>query len=236
MPRTLWLLSLLALLTVSLVLSGPATAQDADGFKSLFDGKTLEGWDGKAEFWSVKDGAITGQTTRENPTRGNTFIVWKGGDVADFELHLKFKIVGGNSGIQYRSARNANDPYVVGGYQADFDATNQYSGMLYEERGRGFVCPRSKVVTIAEDGKKTETSGPATNEEILKAVKKEDWNDYVVIAKGNHIIHKINGIQTAEVTDNQTGRAKDKGVLALQLHAGPPMTVQFKDIKIKELK
>ncbi len=233
MKRILCLLSLV--LSTSIITYRPADAQD-DGFKPLFDGRTLEGWDGKPEFWSVKDGAITGQTTAENPTRGNTFIIWKGGDVGDFELHLKYKIVGGNSGIQYRSASTANDPYVVGGYQADFEAGPTYSGILYEERGRGILCNRAKRVEIAADGKKTETAGPASNEEIVKAIKKEDWNDYVVIAKGNHLIHKINGLQTAEVIDNQTSRAKAKGILALQLHAGPPMTVQFKDIKIKELK
>lgn len=210
-----------------------ASAED-DGFKVIFDGKTLDGWKGKPEFWSVTDGAITGTTTKETPTQGNTFLIYQAGPVGDFELHLKYKIVGGNSGIQYRSVDKGNS--VVHGYQADFEAGDTYSGILYEEGGRGILCNRSKKVEIAADGKKTESSGPATNEEIVKAIKKQDWNDYVIIAKGNHLIHKINGLQTAEVIDNQKDKAKESGVLALQLHAGPPMVVQFKDIKIKELK
>lgn len=229
MQRLIWQLGLVILLSFS---AGAVSAED--GFKTIFDGKSLEGWDGKSDFWSVEDGAITGRTTKEKPTQGNTFIIYKGSEVGDFELHLKYKIVGGNSGIQYRSADKGNN--VVHGYQADFEAGDTYSGILYEEGGRGILCGRSKKVEIAEDGKKTETSGPATNEEIVKSIKKEDWNDYVVIAKGNHLIHKINGLQTAEVIDNQKDKAKAKGILALQLHAGPPMTVQFKDIKLKELK
>jgi hypothetical protein len=231
MQRKIWQLGLA--LALGLMTTAIGYAQE-DGFKAIFDGKTLENWDGNPEFWSVQDGAITGTTTKEKPTKGNTFIIYKGGDVADFELHLKYKIVGGNSGIQYRSKDNGN--WVVGGYQADFEAGPTYSGILYEERGRGILCKRGQKVEIAADGKITETSGPNTNEEILKAIKKEDWNDYVIIAKGNHLIHKINGLQTAEVIDNQKDKSAAKGILALQLHAGPPMTVQFKDIKTKELK
>lgn len=230
MRRIFWQLSLALLIGVS---ATAARAED-DGFKTIFDGKSLENWDGKKEFWSVQDGTITGRTTADNPTKGNTFIIYKGGDVGDFELHLKYKIVGGNSGIQYRSVDKGNN--VVHGYQADFEAGDTYSGILYEEGGRGILCQRSKKVEIDADGKKTETSGPATNQEIVKAIKKEDWNDYVVIAKGQHLIHKINGLQTAEVIDKQPGKARESGILALQLHAGPPMTVQFKDIKIKALK
>jgi hypothetical protein len=232
MQRMFWQLGLAILL--GFTASAALAVDDDKGFKTIFDGKSLEGWDGKSDFWSVEDGVITGRTTKEKPTSGNTFLIYKGGDVADFELHLKYKIVGGNSGIQYRSADKGNN--VVHGYQADFEAGPTFSGILYEEGGRGILCQRGQKVEIAEDGKKTESSGPATNEEILKAIKKEEWNDYVVIAKGNHLIHKINGLQTAEITDNQKDKAKAKGVLALQLHAGPPMTVQFKDIKIKELK
>lgn len=230
MQRILWQLAFATLIALT---ATTAWAQD-DGFKTIFDGKSLDGWDGKSDFWSVEEGAITGRTTKEKPTKGNTFIIYKGSEVGDFELHLKYKIVGGNSGIQYRSADKGNN--VVHGYQADFEAGDTYSGILYEEGGRGILCKRGQKVEIAEDGRKTETSGPATDEEIKKSIKKEDWNDYVVIAKGNHLIHKINGLQTAEIIDNQTAKAKEKGILALQLHAGPPMTVQFKDIKIKELK
>ena len=202
--------------------------------KSLFNGKTLEGWSGNEKFWSVKDGAITGQTTAEKPTKGNTFLIWKGGEVKDFELKLKFKIVGGNSGIQYRSSDLGD--FVVGGYQGDIEAGDKYIGILYEERGRGILAERGQTVVIGADGKKEVVGKTGDPKEIADSVKKEDWNEYVVIAKGNHLVQMINGYTTVDVTDNESSKAKASGILALQLHAGPPMTVQFKDIQLKELK
>ncbi|WP_254514042.1 3-keto-disaccharide hydrolase [Anatilimnocola floriformis] len=207
----------------------------ASAQESIFDGKTLEGWKGNDAFWSVKDGTITGQTTKENPTKGNTFLIWQGGEIGDFELKLQFKIVGGNSGIQYRSVDKGN--HVVNGYQADFEAGDTYIGILYEEGGRGILAQRTQKVEIASDGKKTVASEPTVdNKEFLASVKKEDWNTFEITAKGPHLVHKINGHTTIDVTDNQEGKAKASGILALQLHAGPPMTVQFKDIQLKKLK
>jgi hypothetical protein len=202
--------------------------------KSLFNGKTLDGWSGSEKFWSVKDGAITGQTTAENPTKGNTFLIWKGGEVKDFELKLKFKIVGGNSGIQYRSTDHGD--FVVGGYQADIEAGDRYIGILYEEKGRGILAERGQTVVIGADGKKEVVGKTGDPKEIADSVKKEDWNEMVVIAKGNHLVQMINGYTTIDVTDNESSKAKASGILALQLHAGPPMTIQFKDIQLKELK
>jgi hypothetical protein len=219
------------LFTAFALFAQPLVAQE---YKALFDGKSLAGWEGNTKFWSVKDGTITGQTTRENPTAGNTFLIWRGGEVKDFELHLKFKIVGGNSGIQYRSVDKGN--HVVNGYQADIDSGETYIGILYEEGGRGILAQRGEKVEVAADGKKNVTGKTGDSKEIAAAVKKEDWNDYVVIAKGNHLVQKINGLTTIEVTDNESSKAKSDGILALQLHAGPPMTVQFKDVMFKELK
>lgn len=203
-------------------------AQDG---KALFDGKSLEGWDGNSKFWSVQDGAITGKTTKENPTAGNTFLIWKGGEVGDFELTLKFKIDGGNSGIQYRSLDKGN--HVVHGYQADIDSTNKFMGILYEEGGRGILAQRGTKVNIAKDGTLKPETGAASDQEVLDALKKDDWNEYRVVAKGNHLQHYLNGKLSVEVVDEQASKAAKKGILALQLHAGPPMTVQFKDIVIK---
>jgi hypothetical protein len=219
---------------LALVYSAHSDEAYADEYKALFDGKSLTGWEGNAKFWSVKDGTIQGQTTRENPTQGNTFLIWRGGELKDFELHVTFKMVGGNSGIQYRSVDKGN--HVVNGYQADIDSGDTYIGILYEEGGRGILAQRGEKVEIAADGKKTVTGKTGESKEIAAAVKKEDWNDYVVIAKGNQLIQKINGNTTVEVIDNESGKAKSIGILALQLHAGPPMTVQFKDIMLKELK
>jgi hypothetical protein len=220
-------------LSISLLLIA-LTATVATAQESIFDGKTLEGWKGNDAFWSVKDGAITGQTTKENPTKGNTFLIWQGGEIGDFELKLQFKIVGGNSGIQYRSVDKGN--HVVNGYQADFEAGDKYIGILYEEGGRGILAERTQKVEIASDGKKTVAKEPTVdNKAFLASVKKEDWNTFEVIAKGPHLVHKINGHTTVDVTDNQQGKARESGILALQLHAGPAMTVQFKDIQLKKL-
>ena len=205
---------------------------DADGFVSLFDGQSLDGWEGKKEFWSVKDGAITGVTTPENPTKGNTFLIYRDGELGDFELRLKFKIDGGNSGIQYRSKEE--DDFVVGGYQADIDPAMVFMGILYEERGRGILAQRGEKVVRSEE--KSEVVGRTEPEkEIVDSIKKDDWNDYTVIAKGNHLIQQINGHTTVDFTDNDASKRAASGVLALQLHAGPPMTVQFKEIKLKKL-
>ncbi|MDX1950586.1 MAG: family 16 glycoside hydrolase [Verrucomicrobiota bacterium] len=210
----------------------PLNAAEESGFKSIFNGKDLSGWDGNPKFWSVKDGAINGTTTKENPTSGNTFLIWRDGTVDDFVLRLKFKIVGGNSGIQYRSKDFGN--WVVGGYQADFEAGETFSGILYEERmERGIMAQRGEKVLWNEEGKKEVTGSVGDSKEIQAAIKKEDWNDYEIIAQGSHLVHKINGKTTVEVLDKDKKRQVFSGILALQLHAGPPMNVQFKDIQLK---
>jgi len=221
-------------LSLSLLLglfAGSALADD--GFQELFDGKSLEGWNGKPEFWSVEDGAITGQTTKENPTKGNTFLIWEGGELGDFELRVKFRIFGGNSGIQYRSKHLGNN--VVGGYQADFEAGDKWTGILYDEKGRGVLAQRGQKVEIGPDGKKNAVGKINEPSDIQDAFKKEDWNEYVITAKGNHITQELNGEPTIELIDNQESEREMSGILALQLHAGPPMKVQFKDIRLKKL-
>src|ERR1043166_2560660 len=223
------------------------TAADEPGFQSLFNGKDLTGWEGRPEHWSVEDGAITGKTTKEIPAKGNNFLIWRpGGEngiVGDFELRLSYKIVPngdkgfGNSGIQYRSKDFGN--FVVGGYQADFEAGKTYSGILYEERMDGILAQRGqKTVVKSVDGKtKVEVVGSVgDSKEIQSKIKDKDWNEYVVIAKGNHFQHFINGVQTVDVTDEREApKGAKSGILALQLHAGDPMTVQFKEIRIKKL-
>lgn len=226
------------------VLSGALVLGDEQGFTRIFNGHDLSGWDGNPKFWSVSDGAIVGQTTAENPTKGNTFLIWTNGTTEDFELRLSYKITANNdkgfanSGVQYRSKVLDPANWVVGGYQADFEAGNTYSGILYEERMRGILAERGQKVIVKEtDGKtvKDVVGSVGNSAEIQAAIKKDGWNDYVIIAQGNHLQHFINGRLTVDVTDEVEAKAAKSGVLALQLHAGQPMTVQFKQIRIKKL-
>ena len=214
-----------------------AAKQDANdaGFVPIFDGRTLDGWEGRPEFWRVEDGAIVGETTADNPTKGNTFLIWRQGKVDDFELRLSFRLRNHNSGIQYRS-RDLGD-FVVGGYQADIAETKQpYSGILYEEKRRGILAKRGERITVTAEGKKQPGEAIGTAAELGKAVEAGAWNDYSIVAKGNRLQHFINGQLMSETVDEQVEKRAMQGVLALQLHAGPPMKVEFKNIRLKRLK
>lgn len=236
----LWAAIGAAVFTLTTTLSAQ---QVEPGFKSLFNGKDLTGWQGNPDLWSVKDGAITGITKADPKLTHNTFLVYKEGEFGDFELRLSYRIEKGNSGIQYRSKVRKEGQFgpVVGGYQADFEAGKTYSGILYEEGGRGILAQRGQKVVIKTDPAdpkkhKVEVVGQVgKSDEIQAKIKNEDWNDYVIIAKGNHLQHFINGQLTVDVTDEDAGRAAKTGVLALQIHVGPPMVVQFKNIRIKTL-
>ena len=216
----------------------PAFGKKSEGGKSLFDGKTLKGWNGDPKFWKAADGAIVGQTTKESPTKGNTFIIWEDGKLTDFDLTLEFKIEGGNSGIQYRSfvKPGKHDGWRIGGYQADFEAGDRYSGICYGEGFRGILSDRGfhTTLTIDDNGKlKKNAKKFGDSKEIGKAVKKGDWNTYRITAKGYHFTHFINDVKTTELTDNDEKTRRVDGVLALQLHAGPPMKVSFRKIHLK---
>ena len=221
-------------IVASILVVNSATAKDA---KELFNGKDLTGWEGDARVWSVENGAIVGHT-KDVPLKNNTFLIWKDGKVSDFKLTLEFKLEGGNSGIQYRSKVIDPKEHIVGGYQADMDGANQYTGILYEERGRGILAKRGEkvVITDSEDPKKPKiekVGEVGVSDEIQAAIHPADWNEYKIVAKGGHLEHFINGKQTVDVTDNTAVGAKT-GILALQLHKGPTgMTVQFKDMVLK---
>jgi uncharacterized protein (TIGR03067 family) len=235
-------------LLAALTLGGSLTAAEVEpGFVSLFNGRDLSGWEGNTSLWSVRDGAITGITPpgREDPQKSplthNTFLVWTGGEVADFELRLQYRIAGGNSGIQYRSRLLPPGQFgpIVAGYQADLEAGPTYSGILYEERGRGILARRGEKTVIkpgAAGKPRIEVNGSLGDSgDIQKNIKAGDWNDYVVIARGNRLQHFINGRPTVDVTDEDAAHAARSGILALQLHAGPPMTVQFRHLRLRPL-
>jgi len=225
--------ALLAALLVSNARLAPAADEPA-GFVPIFNGTSLEGWEGKPEFWSVKDGVIVGETTAEKPTKGNTFLIWRQGTLDDFELTLSYRITGGNSGIQYRS-KDLGDS-VVGGYQGDFEAGTTYSGILYEEKGRGILAKRGERVAIAADGTKTMGEPIGKTEDLQKVIKPGEWNEFRIVAKGPKLQHFINGQLMSETVDEQEGKRAAEGILALQLHQGPPMKVEFKDIRVKRTK
>jgi len=218
----------------------PTAPEEPKEMKPLFT-KDLEGWDGDPKLWSFQEGVVRGQTTLENPTKGNTFLIWKRGTLEDFELRLSFKIdaAPANSGVQYRSKHlpfkeDDVNRWVVSGYQAEVEDTPGKAGFLYHERGRGSLCLVGQKVEIGEDGKPKEVGMLGDREAIGSTYKKGDWNDYVIIAKGNHLVHYLNGIQTIDVVDNDPKGAASNGILALQIHAGKPMLVQFKNVRLKQ--
>ncbi len=219
----------------------PAPAEP-EGMVKIFNGKDLSDWDGDPRLWSAKDGVIRGQTTAENRANGNTFLIWKGGDVRDFELRLSARIdpggIGkGNSGIQYRSkhvpAPKQND-WVVAGYQAELCNNPKTAGFLYHERGRAGLANVGQKVVIDEKGKKEVVGSVGDQNEIAKRWKMNDWNDYVIICKGNHVQQFLNGVQTIDLVDNDPKGRCMEGIIALQIHAGAPMTVEFRDIRLKK--
>lgn len=200
----------------------------------LFNGETLEGWRGRSDLWSVADGAIVGTTTDAEPIQENTFLIYNGDLPSSFELRAKFMILGGNSGIQYRSKVVDEKKFVVAGYQADIDDALKFAGINYEEKGRGILAFRGERVTISEDGKKSkEVFGDAA--EIGKVIKAGEWNEYRVVANGNRLQHFINDALTCEVIDGESAKAATQGVIAFQLHRGPAMVVKYKDIQIREI-
>ncbi|MDG2012063.1 MAG: DUF1080 domain-containing protein [Pirellulaceae bacterium] len=220
---------LVAIISTPLMINlSPVAAQDAEPAHSIFDGKTLNGWVGDPKFWRVEDGAIVGQSTAENPVKANTFLTWDAGDVQDFEMRFKFRMDGGNSGVQIRS--QPKDDFRVVGYQADFDAKNAYTGIFYDEGGRGILVPRCKQVTIDAEGNKTVEDGKVDEATYLNGIKEGDWNEVVITAVGPKLTHSINGNVSAVLIDHQKDAAEAIGILALQLHAGPPMKVEFKDL------
>ncbi|MHC4545435.1 MAG: 3-keto-disaccharide hydrolase [Planctomycetota bacterium] len=206
----------------------------ADEYQSIFDGKSLVGWRApNMSYWSVRDGAITAESTADNPCTANQFLVWQGGEVADFELKLKFRLTGnlGNSGIQFRSVISPERGGI--GYQADILPSGAWCGALCDEY-------TGRKTLLATNGQKTiiDASGKRTTSSLGPPVKlKEDgeWNEYHITALGHHIILRINGQKSAEVIDYETGHYDSRGILALQLRSGPPMKVQFKDIRLKHL-
>jgi hypothetical protein len=213
-------------------------APDADGFITLFNGHDLAGWEGLADYWSVRDGAISGHQAKE--TSKQTFLILSALTVRDFELHFRYRFASpeGNSGIQFRSTVLDAHTYRVGGYQADFDAERQYDGTIYDEAGvagdRGTMSNRGERTTWdSENRRHVEPLGQGTAD-LLAFIKVGDWNDAILVARGNHITYGINRHIMTDLVDGSPA-ALQAGRLALQLHQGFTMDIRFKDLKIKLL-
>lgn len=220
----------------------PVSAPAESDMTAIFNGKDLTGWKGDPRLWSVKDGVIHGQTTPENSTVGNTFLIWQDGATKNFELRLSFRCnANNNSGIQYRSKhitdKSAKNDWVVRGYQHEVRNEIVFpniSGFIYDEGGkRGRVCMVGEIAKW-ENGKKVVTGKLFDDEEFKSLFKLDDWNDVVIIGNGNNIQHFMNGRKILDFTDDAEHQLLD-GVLALQLHAGKPMWAEFKNIRIKSL-
>jgi Domain of Unknown Function (DUF1080) len=208
---------------------------DHTGFEAIFDSKTLNGWDGDSAVWRVENGEIIGESTAEKPLKANTFLIWRGGQPKDFELKLEYRINSTNSGIQYRSVELPDvGKWVLKGYQADIDFQNTYTGQLYEERGRGFLAMRGQM-TLLQPGKKGKIADLRSGDDLKGSIKVNDWNHFHIIARGNVLTHILNGILMAEAIDDDAAGRAMSGLIGFQMHVGPPMKVEFRNIWLKNL-
>lgn len=221
-----------------------AAPEESPEMQSLFNGEDLTGWDGDPRLWSVRDGVIHGETTEDNRANGNTFLICQQTRTKDFQLRLSFRCSdANNSGIQYRSRHitdgNPRNRWVVRGYQHEIrneENLPNVAGFIYDEGGkRGRIClVGEQAEWQAGEGKKV-TDTLITADEFQELFKLDDWNDVVIVAEGNRVRHYLNGRLILDFTDDPKLALRD-GILALQLHAGAPMWVEFKDIRIKPLK
>ena len=225
-----------------------AKPESASPAKPLFNGRTLAGWDGDPRFWRVEDGVIVGETKPDNKAEHNTFLIYRGGTFADFELTFRYQVTGYNSGVQYRSVDEGD--WVVRGYQADFEdrwhtsdagLVDRFSGMLFDEMGRMFLGQRGEAVVVRgnpDDPRKPAIEKIATlgdAAELEKVIRRDGWNEYRIIAHGFQFIHIINGRVMAICIDEDKANRRASGIIAFQLHAGPPMRIRVKDIRIREI-
>ncbi|MBD3615694.1 MAG: DUF1080 domain-containing protein [Gracilimonas sp.] len=210
--------------------------QKVNEFEQILTESTLNEWNGDDEHWRFEDGILIGETTPEKILIENSFFIWEKELVRDFELQLEYRISArGNSGINYRSQKVDGKNYVLRGYQADIDGENEYSGQLYEERGRSFLAKRGQVTHIGEENHVKEIGNVGGDNELLSAIEnKEGWNKYHLIIKGNTFIHMING-RVMSITFDEGKSSKQEGLLGFQIHLGPPMRVEFRNVLFKRL-
>ena len=217
----------------------PVENTDEEGFVSIFDGKTLNGWKGDPTYWSVKDGVLTGVVTPETLLQQNSFIIWQGGTPRNFELKMQYRVSDkGNSGINYRSVSYSpkGQKYALKGYQLDIDGEGAWTGQNYEEKGREWLALRGQMTQIRTGKTPQVISHLGDKEEMWNTINKNGWNEAHIIARDNVIIHLINGkVMSIIIDDYPAGRIMD-GLIGVQVHVGPPMKIEYKNIRLKELK
>jgi len=230
-PNALYMRRIPTLLALALITACTAVDED-DGFTSLFNGTDLSGWDGDPALWKVENGIVIGTCEGPGAMENNSFLIWRGGTVEDFELRVTMRVVGdNNSGIQYRSRERPDiGPWVISGYQCDVHPAIEHTGMTYEEKGRGIFGLNGKSVMLDSKGERWLT---AEHEPVDVDV--SEWNEYTVIAQGNRLIHTVNGQLSSELIDCHDSGRSLQGLLAIQLHRGNPNRVEIKDLRIKNL-
>jgi hypothetical protein len=247
----LQLFSFLALLVFVGCRSAKGRGSDS-GFIAIFNGKTLTGWEGDSTYWRVENGLLVGEVTPATLLRRNSFLIWRGGSVADFELKVVYRVSEkGNSGINYRSQEISGVRYALNGYQADLDGAQLYTGSNYEEGGRTTLAPRGSSVALPPVAgsevpgglspyiknnawTKAERLGSLGDPDTLAAViKKDDWNEYHLVVRGNRLQHYVNGVLMSEVLDRDSANRKSEGLLGVQVHVGPPMKIEYRSIRLK---
>jgi arylsulfatase A-like enzyme len=216
----------------------PTELADEPGFRPIFNGYDLTTWEGAPELWRVENGAIVGETTRDNQLEANTFLVWRGAQPANFELRLRFRVVGdNNSGVQYRSkSLPERGEWAIGGYQADLHPAADLLGMVYEEQGRRIIARRGQQVVVTPEGRKLLAG---TFENVVDADAQSfdlsSWHELIIIADANRLVHKLNGEVVAEVWDHEAEARSKRGLIALQLHRGAKMRAEFRDLRMRDL-
>ena len=209
---------------------------DESGFEPIFDGKTLQGWEGDPQYWRVENGCLVGEVTPQTILKQNSFIIWRGGVTRDFELKVEYRVSAqGNSGINYRSVEVPGQPWAMKGYQADIEGADRWTGQIYEERGRTFLALRGQVTHATEGGKREIIASLGDSNELQAWVKKEDWNLYHLIIRSNVLMHVLNGHAMSEVIDDDLKERRFDGLLGVQVHVGPPMKIEYRNFRLKRL-
>jgi hypothetical protein len=212
---------------------------DEPGFRSIFDGKSLDGWEGDPKYWRVAGGLMTGEITPETLIKSNTFIIWRGGEPENFELKVDYRITsGGNSGVNYRSmvvvdTVTPGNRFAMRGYQCDIDGQNRYTGNNYEEKGRLFLAVRGQVTHVTGTRLPVILSRAGDNQQLAAAIN-DGWNSVHLIARENLLIHNINGQLMSMVIDDDPKRQR-KGLIGVQVHVGGPMRVEYRNWRIRTL-